>query len=218
MTTNRSNLLRLLPALVCAATVGTAAQSGPDLSGTWLLDTYLSDSPAQAAAVIRLGVGQGGGNRIFGGDEPEGGRSGRGGGGYGRRGPQRQPQGGQEKPPSLEEQNRLDELTKGVRYPATTLTISQSGDAISLGEGQEKRTLTASGKREKISIGQNEVNTTTRWEGPLLVSEADFGKGIRMITTYGLAPTKQLVVKVRFERGLGETGPFEIKYVYDRSS
>src|SRR3954471_6811181 len=61
-----------------------SGQSPVDLSGKWTLDTVLSDSPEQIGAAIRIDVGQGGGEALFG----ESGRGGFGRGNGGRRGSQ----------------------------------------------------------------------------------------------------------------------------------
>jgi hypothetical protein len=178
----------------------------------------LSDHPQQVAAAIRIDLGQGAGETSFGG-APERGRSGRGEGG--RRG-----QGGSQPAGSnrandlaLEEQNRLDELIAAVRYPPTMLTISQTASAVTFTDEQGRAlTFTTDGKREKGTLNGNPLETTTKWEGPLLVSERDLGKGRRMTSTYSIVPTtKQLIVRVEFERSPGQPGPFEIKQVYNRA-
>src|SRR3954464_5365617 len=74
------------PTLICAICLLLPAlasgQGAVDLSGKWTLDTVLSDSPEQIAAAIRIDVGQGGGDNLFG-------ESGRGGGGRGNGGRER---------------------------------------------------------------------------------------------------------------------------------
>ena len=53
----------LIAAAALAARAPAQAQSAVDLSGTWTLDTYLSDSPEQVAAAVRLDLGLGPVNR-----------------------------------------------------------------------------------------------------------------------------------------------------------
>ena len=190
-----------------------------DLSGTWTLDATLSDNPEQVAAAVRIDLAQGGtGTDLFGGGP--GGRYGRGGMGRGRA-PGGGAQGGNERnQTSLEDQNRLDELTAAVRYPPSTLVISQTSTSIAFTDAQgQTRTFTTNDKREKQTIGTSTIETTTRWEGPRLVSEQDLGRGRKTIFTYSIVPTtKQLLVRVGFERGPGQRGPFEVKLVYNRSA
>src|SRR5262249_15062261 len=104
-------------------------------------------------------------------------------------------------------------------YPPPTLTISQNATAVTFTDAQQRtRTLQTSGKREPQTSDAGPVQTTTRWEGPQLVSETDLGSGMTMTHTYLLVPTtKQLLVRVTFERAPGQMGPFQVKYVYDRT-
>src|SRR3954453_7989227 len=80
-------------------------QAPTDLSGTWTLDTYLSDSPEQVAAAVRLDLGLGPVNR--GGDTTEHGRGDQHGGGRGRGGTYGR-QGAPRQDLTPEEQARLD--------------------------------------------------------------------------------------------------------------
>lgn len=207
-------------AAILATTIAASQSSAPpaiDLSGRWTLNTYVSDNPEQVAASIRVDFGVGGSDELFGRGEGErfGRRGGRGEG-------QRNAGGGSKAPdqPSVEEQNRLNQLTEPVRYPPTTLVVSQTADAVTFTDAQgQARTLATTGKREKQTIGANTIDVTTRWQGPQLISEEDLGKGRRMIFTYSIVPaTKQLLLRVALERATGQRGPFEIKYLYDRAS
>jgi hypothetical protein len=201
-------ILLLLPALV-------ASQAPVDLSGKWTLDTYLSDNPEQIAAALRIDTGQGGGEALFG--EP-GAAGGFGRGGGGRRGNGR----GGDVPgrqPSADEQKRLDELTQGLRYPPTALTIAQSAGGVTLTDEQNRtQTLAPTGKREKQTVGSATLDVTTRWDGPQLVSEQDLGGSRLLRYTYSIVPTtRQLLVRVAIDRTPGRPGPFEIRFVYDRA-
>jgi hypothetical protein len=212
-----------LPVLLILATLAVLAQpqttssARVDLSGKWTLDTYLSDHPAQVAAAIRADLGQPPTDQPFGPGSDQEGRFGR--GDVGRRGGGGPRGGGRQNQPNAEEQKRLDALTAPLRYPPTTLTITQTATGVSLaGEQGQTVTLTANGKREKLTVGENTIETTTRWEGPLLVSEQDLGKGRKMTYTYSIVPTtNQLLVRVELERAPGQPGPFEIKQVYNRA-
>jgi hypothetical protein len=206
--------------VVAAGPVLGQTQSIPpsriDLSGKWTLDTYLSDHPQQVAAAIRIDLGQASERSSGGGTEA--GRFGRGEGG--RRGQGSSPRGGSTRANELsnEEQTRLDELTAAVRYPPTVLTISQTASAVTFTDEQGRAlTFMTDGKKEKTTLGGSQLETTTKWEGPLLVSDRDLGKGRKMTSTYSIVPTtKQLLVRVEFERSPGQPGPFEIKQVYNR--
>lgn len=199
-----------------AAALPLRAQTRPpaDLSGKWTLDTYLSDTPEEIAAAIRTDFGSTGNTELFS-LEPEGGRGGRGGS---RQGAGRNQRGGQRDQQNVEEQNRLIDMTAPLRYPPPTLTIAEAPDHITLTDDQgQTRTLATSGVKEKQPLGAASMDTTTRWEGPQLVSEQDLGKGRKVTFTYSIVPTtKQLMIRARLERAPGQSGPFDIKYVYNR--
>ena len=191
-------------------------QGAVDLSGKWTLDTVLSDSPEQIAAAIRLDVGQGGGENLFG--ESGGGGAARGTGG--RRGGGPRSTSGRNPQPNAEEQKRIDELTESLRYPPTALSIAQTPSAITVTDEQQRaRTLTPTGKREKQTVGSASIDVTTRWEGPQLVSDEDLGGGRLVRYTYSIVPTtKQLLVRVAIDRTAGFPGPFQIRLVYNRDT
>lgn len=210
----------LVAAALVVAALPARAQSAPpagfDLSGTWTLDTYLSDTPEEIAAAIRYDFGNFAGTELFS-LEPEAGRGQRGGD---RQGQGRGQRGGQRDQQNVEEQNRLDDLTAPLRYPPPTLTIAQASDRVTLTDDQgQSRALATTGVKEKQPLGAATVDTTTRWEGPQLVSEEDLGKGRKVTFTYSIVPTtKQLMIRARLERGPGQSGPFDITYVYNRAA
>ena len=113
----------------------------------------------------------------------------------------------------------MNEMTASVRYPPTTLTISQTDTAVTFSEPRGRtRTFTTNGKREKQTLEAITLETTTKWEGPTLVSEQDLEKGRKMTFTYSIVPTtKQLLVRVELERAPGQPGPIEVKQVYNRA-
>jgi hypothetical protein len=207
----------LIGAILLFLPVVLASQAPVDLSGKWTLDTYLSDNPEQIAAALRIDTGQGGGEALFG--EPgAAGAFGRSGGGGGRRGSGR---GGdvQNRQPGADEQKRIDELTQGLRYPPTALTIAQSAAGVTVTDDQNRaQTLAPTGKREKRTVGSATLDVTTRWEGPQLVSEQDMGGGRLLRYTYSIVPTtRQLLVRVAIDRTPGRPGPFEIRFAYNRA-
>jgi hypothetical protein len=215
-----SGFLKALLAIVLTAQTATSgraptASATADLSGTWTLDTYLSDKPAQVAAAIRTDLGQRDSSLFP--ERPTGGRFGR---GSGRRG-QPSPPGpaGTSTPPNAEEQRALDDITAAVRYPPPTLQISQTDTSVTLADPQGRsRTFQTNGKREQQLFESARADSTARWEGPQLVVDFDLGKGRKMTYTYAVVPTtRQLLVRIVFEPAPNQPAPFEIKYVYDRA-
>jgi hypothetical protein len=191
-------------------------QAPVDLSGTWTLDTYLSDSPEQVAAAVRLDLGIGPVNH--GGDAGEHGRGeqrgdGRGRGGqYGRQGVPRQTL-------TPEEQARIDELTNTVRYAPATVTITQNASSVMLADARGgTRTYQTNGKKEKQTVGSATIESAARWQGPQLVIETELPRDRRMTVSWSIVPTtKQLLMRVALARGTLEIGPLQIKQVYNRA-
>ena len=208
---------------LCLLTVPrTASAQHPSFSGTWTLNTALSDNPEQILRALRLDTGLSSEQELL---EPEtqdrgGGRDGLGRGGSGksgrgpaeadrRRGPQINP----------EDRSRLTELINGVRFAPTTLTISQTDDMVVSAGTRAADTLHPTGKAEVHTLEAGVVNRTTRWVGPLLIVSYDVGRTGTLIYTYSLVPaTRQLLVRVNFERERDRPGPYDVKLVYDLTS
>jgi hypothetical protein len=189
------------------------AQAPPiDLSGAWTLNTSLSDNPQQVAASIRVGLGEDDFGVFAGSADID--RNGR---AMGRR--QRPADAVRPRStPSPEEQRAFDAITHPLRYPPPTLRIAQTAAAVTFTEGpSQSRTFQVNGKREEQVFDTARAESIARWEGPQLVIGFDLGKGRKM--TYSssvVATTRQMLVRVRFERAPNEPSPFEIKFVYDR--
>jgi hypothetical protein len=61
------------------------------------------------------------------------------------------------------------------------------------------------------------VERVARWEGPTIVIAYDVGHAGTLTYAYALVrTTKQLLIRVNFERVRGEPGPFDINLVYNR--
>jgi hypothetical protein len=200
---------------MCGAVALAQTPPAPvDLTGTWTLDTFVSDNPGQVTAAIRTDLGQ---NRtdIF---DPFPETRGR--GTMGRRGQaQGRESSGSQSAPSADEQRAIDDVTASVRYPPLTLRVAQSGDAITFTDANgQSRSFAVNGKRQQQVFDTTHADCTARWEGPQLVVEIDLPKGRKMISTYGIAPTtRQLLLRISFERAPGQPAPFEIKYAYNRT-
>jgi hypothetical protein len=63
------------------------------------------------------------------------------------------------------------------------------------------------------------VRDLASWEGPTLVVTYEVGHAGVLTYTYSLVPTtKQLLIRVNFERRRGQPGPSDIKLVYNRQA
>ena len=215
--------LLVMVAIACATP--THAQGipvgGPDFSGTWMLDSHLSDNPEQVAQEIRFDTGQSVDQELFGGGTERGrpGGIGRGGEGQGRRvGPERD-HGGTADQISADDRKKVTELTDAVQFASPTLTIAQTDSTITIaGTRGGTQTLSTNGKVEKQALDAGAVDRVASWEGPSLVVAYEVGHAGTLTYTYVLVPTtKQLLIRVNFERRRGEPGPFDIKLVYNRA-
>jgi hypothetical protein len=174
--------------LIAAALLAQTSGAPVDLSGTWTLDTNLSDNPEQVAAAIRADLHLGCETATFVMRNDRGRSRGR-----------PEPRDTAPKEPNADEQKRIDDLTTALRYPPPTLRIAQTGTTLTLTDAQ------------------GQTHTLSHWEGPQLVSTTDLGGGRRMTSTYSLLPmTRQLIIRTQIERAPNQPGPFEIKQVYDR--
>lgn len=188
----------------------------PDLSGTWTLDTYLSDNPEQVLASIRADLGQEASSLLS--ESTEAGRNAR---GRGRRAePRRDQASSTAAEPTADEQRAIDAITAEIRYPPPTLTIVETASAVTLKDATGgSRTFQTNGKAEPQTFADTRANVTASWQGPQLVVAFDLGKGRTMTSTYSIVPTThQLSLRVTIERAPNQPGPFEIRYIYDRAS
>jgi hypothetical protein len=119
---------------------------------------------------------------------------------------------------SPEDRKKVTELTNAVQFASPTLTITQTENAITLADNRSgTQTMSTNGKAEKYTLDAGPVDRVARWEGPTLLIAYEVGHAGTLTYAYVLVPTKQLLIRVNFERLRGEPGPFEIKLVYNRA-
>jgi hypothetical protein len=196
----------------------------PDFSGTWALDSYLSDNPEQIAREIRIDTRQATDQDFFpvenGPEGPDGrGRSARGEGGVSSPGRDRRPPQSRD-PIGQEDRKKLTELTDAVQFAPTDLSIAQRGSDLTITSARGGAdSLHADGKTEKRSLRAGTVDRSTSWEGPTLTVAYEVGHAGTLTYRYRLLPsTGQLLIRVNFERPPGQPGPFDIKLVYNRAA
>jgi hypothetical protein len=203
-----------LTAGLAAGHAQTVPGSGMSLSGTWALDTYLSDSPGQVAETLRIDLGPRS-------REGELGRMGRGADGTGRTGSGGSGRGRARAQPvetGQKEDPKRKELLDAVRFPPLTLTLSETDGSTLLTDSMGfTRTFRPNGKKEPQQFHAGAITTRTTWQGPQLVIEYDLGQDTWLKYTYSLVPTtKQLLMRVTVESNQEQLAPFEIKQVYNR--
>lgn len=209
-------------ALVLAPTRPASAQA-PDphnLSGQWQLNTWLSDPGDEIDQELRSDLGPADASDIF--AAPEQGARGAMGGRMGRRGSQ--PRGGSRpdaKPRvSPEDQKRLQSVLDLVRQPAATLAITQGDGSITLADPvRGSHTFQVNAATQKQSFGSGEIESTTRWEGPQLITDYDAGHGVMLRFSYMLVPpANELLVRISVMMPGNQAAPFTVRHVYDRAS
>ena len=176
--------------LAIAALAGANQSASGRLAGSWRLNTYLSDSPAQVAQAIRFDT-----------DEARVGRP---------------PAKGSDAL-APEDRKKLKELTDAIQFAPTTLNISEDGSDVTLTTlSRGVQTLHVTAKAESYKIDAGTIKRTAEREGPTLIVTYDLGGGGTLRYTYLVVPTTgQLLVRVGYQRPSGEAGPFEIRLVYD---
>jgi hypothetical protein len=193
----------------------TSTDARPNFSGTWSLDRGISNDPAQASFdAPRNQNGQRSGGR--GGSGRRGGFGGIGGfgGGFGGSRP-----GNRDAAPSTttDEQSRLQALTDQLKKEFTTLVISHHDPSFVINDAKDHtQFFQTTGSTDDHQLGSVTVSSTTRWDGPRLVTEYSLSSRQKLVYTFTLLPaTRQLVLRVRLDatEGRRTEGP-ELKLVY----
>ena len=208
--------LVVAPALV-ARSAGPHDVDPRNISGTWVLNTWLSDPGDQIAQEIRADLGPPNLFDISG--APDRGRIivrdalGT---------PREVERGGSaSKRPLLnaDDNQRIKSLLDVVQLPATTLTISQSTDGITIADPvRGMRTFATNGSRQKQAFDSGTLDATTRWEGPQLLTDYDARHGVAVRFAYmAVPPDNHLLVRISVRMPGEDVAPYVIRHVYDRT-
>jgi len=198
----------LVSCLVAAAgLVAGGAPAHPSLAGTWTLDRAHSQLPADITFGLQeLGLGANTGDSGAGGG---GGRGGRGGGGRGVSGlsvaPVRE---------SEDDAKRREQLIAELRQPPATLTISQTGTAVTIAAPDGAPRTFRPGSREDIQqLKDVPVSTTARWTADALEITYAVEQSRTLRYVYSRAGDTLVVEATPLDHGKGET----VKRVYTRA-
>jgi hypothetical protein len=202
-----------LAAATKAVGASTQGQAAPDLTGTWVLNTELSDKPPSAPSEGR-GGDRGGRGRPGGGGGGMGGFSGGMGGGRGggMGGP------GEGGTPNREEMERMRAVMEAVMRPPTRLILvkSESGLVQTDEEGVSLR-IPLDGTKDTGAVNGLPFETTAKWEEGRLRLERKFKSGAKLVEQYSLsAEGRQLTIASKVEGGRMPEGSRTIKRTYDR--
>jgi hypothetical protein len=79
------------------------------------------------------------------------------------------------------------------------------------------RTFTADGKKERHQLKAGTLETSTKWDGAMLVQQSALGGGVTVTQTFALDDPRRLVVSTTLDNArMGKTPPN--KSVYDREN
>jgi hypothetical protein len=192
----------------------------PNFSGTWSLDRGISNDPAQASFdAPRNQNGQRSGGS--GGSRSRGGFGGGGFGGGGGYGGSRSGNRNLPPAPSTDEQARLKALTDQLKTEFTTLVISHHDPSFVINDAKDHtQFFQTTGSTDDHQLGTVTVSSTTRWDGPRLITEYSLSSRQKLVYTFTMLPaTKQLVLRVRLDATEGRrTEGAELKLVYKQAS
>jgi hypothetical protein len=102
---------------------------------------------------------------------------------------------------TADERNQLRELTDVVKRSSASLVIAHADPSLAITDAQGRtHVFQTSGTRETHALATATVSSTTRWDGPRLITEYDLGSLGKLVSSYTLlAATRQLVVRTRLE-------------------
>ena len=116
-----------------------------------------------------------------------------------------------------DEKTRLSVLTDLMRKGFATLVISHHDPSFVINDAKDHtQFFQTTGSTDDHQLGSVTVSSTTRWDGPRLVTEYSLSSRQKLVYTFTMLPaTKQLVVRVRLDatEGRRAEGP-ELKLVY----
>jgi hypothetical protein len=200
------------PLVVASAQSPPASESQPDFSGTWQLDQNLSNDPAGA----NFGSPDSQGNQ----------RNGGGGGGFGgggRYGPiggfGRPRYGGNRNAAGAStplEQSRIKDLTDEIKKASSTLVISHHDPTLVINDSADyTQFFETNGTSNDHPFPSGTITSTTHWDGTRLVTEYTISSRQKLVYTYTVLPTRQMVLRVRLDTDGGRGRPEELKLVYN---
>lgn len=212
-----------LIATLVIAPAGRAAFGAPNgieprnLSGTWTLNTWLSDPSDQIERELFADLGPRNQFDVApdAPDQPHPATR----DAMGRR---RGMDPGAASPKALlnaDDNKRIRALIDTVRQPAVTLTISQTNDGVTIADPvRGTRSFVANGSKQKQLFDSATLESSTRWEGPQLLTDYQVRRGVSLRFSYMLVPDgDHLLVRISVLTPDGEVAPYVIRHVYSRT-
>ena len=198
--------------IACGLAVFAApAAAQVDFSGTWTLDRELSADltkatfePQQAQTPRNTGFSGGFGGRGFGG---------RSGGGRPSSGESRSGNGAL----TVDERARLHEIAEYVKGFTSLVIDHTDHSTFTVTDAQGRsRLFPTDGTKTQHAFATSTIDSTTRWDGPHMVTVYTISPTRDLVFTYILVPaTKQMALRIRLdESGRQRTDVPELRLVY----
>jgi hypothetical protein len=200
------------------------ASAQTDFSGTWALDRDISGDPSKATfeppqpqARRRLGgftVGLGGlgGRGGFGGRGGSGGRE-----GSSDAGDSDGTNANGAPALTVDERTRLRELADYVRGFTSLGIVHADNSTFAVTDAQGRsRVFHTDGSKTQHALATTTIDSTTRWDGPHIVTVYTIGPADELVFTYVLVPaTKQMALRIRLdESGRPRADVPELRLIY----
>jgi hypothetical protein len=214
-----------LVVLVGLLTVSGPASAQTDFSGTWTLDRDLSGDLSKATFEPPQSQTRRNTGGLTGGFGGVGGR-----GGYGRRGGSggRRPSGGagggdnrndngNAAALTADERTRLRELADYVKGFTSIVIVHSDHSTFAVTDAQGRsRLFPTDGSKTQHALATTTVDSTTKWDGPHLVTIYTIGPARELVFTYTLVPaTRQMALRVRLdESGRQRADVPELRLIY----
>lgn len=189
-----------------------------DFSGSWTLDKEISGDLTHASFEPQQNANRAPRNGGFGG----GGFGGR--GGFGRGGGMRRPSDGSNDSRgvaalTVDERTRLREIAHFVKTLSTLVIDHTDHSTFTLTDGAGRsRLFPTDGKPAEQAFASTTIDSTTKWDGPHLVTTYRIGPTRDLLFTYILVPaTSQMALRITLdESGRQRADVPELRLVYKR--
>jgi hypothetical protein len=192
-----------------------------DFSGTWTLDKEISADPTKASfepqqqaqarrtSGLTGGLGGLGGRGGFGGRNGSSSRGGSNGSSDGSR--------NGAAVLTIDEKTKLKELADYVKGFASLAIVHSDHSTFAVTDSYGRaRLFPTDGSKTQHQLTTTTIDSTTKWDGPHMVTVYTIGPTHEVIVTYVLVPaTKQMAVRVRLEEsGHPRADIPELRFVY----
>jgi aromatic ring-opening dioxygenase catalytic subunit (LigB family) len=114
----------------------------------------------------------------------------------------------------------MRDLTDEIKKASATLVISHHDPTLVINDSLDyTQFFETNGTTNEHPFPSGTITSTTHWEGERLVTEYTISSREKLVYTYTVLPTKQMVLRVRRDSTEAARGrPEELKLVYNLAS